>query len=100
MSATAGFDIAKEFHWLTVIDDHARLLAGHRVDNDSAAIIRALRELHAVEAEHGPVTVGLDVVGGISGLLTALARRRVNVLYAILRDRQPYQARPPLHLVT
>jgi transposase len=24
----------------------------------------------------------------------ALARRRVNVLYAILRDRQPYQARP------
>ncbi|MCZ0999617.1 transposase [Streptomyces mirabilis] len=31
--------------------------------------------------------------------LIALARRRVNVLYAILRDRQPYQARPPLHLV-
>lgn len=26
--------------------------------------------------------------------LIALARRRINVLYAILRDRQPYQARP------
>ncbi|MFG2789108.1 transposase [Streptomyces sp. NPDC048419] len=31
--------------------------------------------------------------------LIALARRKVNVLYAILRDRQPYQARPPLRLV-
>jgi transposase len=27
--------------------------------------------------------------------LIALARRRINVLYAMLRDRQPYQARPP-----
>lgn len=31
--------------------------------------------------------------------LIALARRKVNVLYAMLRDRQPFQARPPLHLV-
>lgn len=27
--------------------------------------------------------------------LIALARRRINVLYAMLRDRQPYQPRPP-----
>ena len=40
MSATAGFDIAKEFHWLTVIDDRTRPLLSHRVDNDSAAIAR------------------------------------------------------------
>gem|GEM_PF-2634237 len=31
--------------------------------------------------------------------LIALARRKVNVLYAMLRDRQPFQAPPPLHLV-
>ncbi|MGW1805450.1 transposase, partial [Streptomyces sp. NPDC002078] len=31
--------------------------------------------------------------------LIALARRRVNVLYAILRDRRPYQDRPQLSLV-
>jgi len=31
--------------------------------------------------------------------LIALARRRVNVLYAILRDRRPYQDRPQLRLV-
>jgi transposase len=72
MSVTAGFDIAKEFHWLTVIDDRARLLLTHRVDNDSAAIAEALGELHVIEAEHGPVTVGLDVIGGICGLLTAM----------------------------
>ncbi|UYB43896.1 IS110 family transposase [Streptomyces sp. Je 1-4] len=72
MSAHAGFDIAKEFHWLTVIDDRARLLLHHRVDNDSAAITEAIEEFNAVEAEHGPVTVGLDVLGGISGLLAAM----------------------------
>ncbi|PIM71335.1 hypothetical protein CTU88_14645 [Streptomyces sp. JV178] len=31
--------------------------------------------------------------------LIALARRKINVLYALLRDRQPFQARPPLRLV-
>lgn len=31
--------------------------------------------------------------------LVALARRKINVLYAILRDRRPYEARPPLRLV-
>ena len=72
MSATAGFDIAKEFHWLAVVDDRARLLLSHRVDNGSAAIAQAVAELHALEAEHGPLSIGLDVVGGISGLLTAM----------------------------
>jgi len=72
MTATAGFDIAKEIHWLTVIDDRARLLLHHQVDNDSHAITQALGELHAIEAEHGTLTIGLDVIGGISGLLTAM----------------------------
>ncbi|MFJ2349624.1 transposase [Streptomyces antimycoticus] len=31
--------------------------------------------------------------------LIALARRRVNVLYPIVRDRQPYRTSPPLRLV-
>ncbi|MFD7439192.1 IS110 family transposase, partial [Streptomyces sp. NPDC059861] len=31
--------------------------------------------------------------------LIALARRRVNVLYAILRDRRPFENRPQLRLV-
>ncbi|MFE2583442.1 hypothetical protein [Streptomyces sp. NPDC059378] len=51
MSANAGFDVAKEFHWLAVTDDHGRLLLNHRVDNDPGAVTRAIDELHAVEAE-------------------------------------------------
>ena len=29
----------------------------------------------------------------------ALARRRVNVLWAMLRDHQPYQEQPPKHVL-
>lgn len=72
MTANAGFDIAKEFHWLAVTDDRGRQLLSHRVDNDPAAIDEAIGELHTVEAEHGPVTVGLDILGGIAALLTAM----------------------------
>jgi hypothetical protein len=72
VSANAGFDIAKEFHWLAVTDQQGRLLVGHRVDNDPGAIGAAVAELHAIAAEHGPVTVGLDILGGIAGLLTAM----------------------------
>lgn len=72
MSVYAGFDIAKEFHWLAVADDRSRLLLSHRVDNDPQAIDAAVAELLAVQAEHGPVVVGLDILGGIAGLLTAI----------------------------
>ncbi len=72
MAATAGFDIAKEFHWLAVVDDRGRLLASHRVDNDPEAIGAALAQLRAVADEHGGLTVGLDILGGIAALLTAM----------------------------
>ncbi|MEU6285850.1 IS110 family transposase [Streptomyces sp. NPDC047028] len=72
MTANAGFDIAKEFHWLAVTDDRGRPLLGHRVDNTPDAITDAVTELLAVQEEHGQVTVGLDIIGGIAGLLTAM----------------------------
>ncbi|WP_432021475.1 IS110 family transposase [Streptomyces sp. 1222.5] len=72
MSTNAGFDIAKEFHWLVVTDDHGRQLAGHRVDNDPDAIGQAIAELSAVQAEHGELTVGLDLMGSVAALLTAM----------------------------
>lgn len=72
MTANAGFDIAKDFHWLAVTDDRSRLLFSHRVDNDPDAITAAIDELHTVEAEHGQVTIGLDILGGIAALLTAM----------------------------
>jgi transposase len=72
MTANAGFDIAKEFHWLTVIDDRGRVLLDHRVDNEPVALSEALGELRTVQAEQGLVRVGLDILGGIAGLLTAM----------------------------
>ncbi|MFC5218935.1 IS110 family transposase [Streptomyces coerulescens] len=72
MTAQAGFDIAKDFHWLAVTDDRGRLLCSHRVDNDPEAVIGAIAELRAIEAEHGSVTVGVDILGGIAALLVAM----------------------------
>ncbi|MGA5711300.1 IS110 family transposase [Streptomyces cellulosae] len=72
MTAQAGFDIAKDFHWLAVTDDRGRLLFSHKVDNTPDAITEAVTELLAVQAEHGQIAVGLDIIGGIAGLLTAM----------------------------
>ncbi|MFJ9821697.1 IS110 family transposase [Streptomyces sp. NPDC101151] len=72
MTAQAGFDIAKDFHWLAVTDDRGRQLVSHRVDNTPDAIEEAVAELLAVQDEHGQVTVGLDILGGIACLLTAI----------------------------
>ncbi|MEU5840199.1 IS110 family transposase [Streptomyces diacarni] len=72
MTAQAGFDIAKNFHWLAVTDDRGHLLSNHRVDNTPEAITEAVAELLAVRDEYGQVTVGLDILGGIAGLLTAM----------------------------
>lgn len=72
MTSTAGYDIAKEFHWLAILDERGRLLLSHRVDNGPEAIEHSIAELHAVEAEHGPIRIGLDILGGIAGLLAAM----------------------------
>ena len=56
--------------WLT--NDHGRPLLDHRVDNTPQAITAAIDELRAVEAEHGTVTVGVDILGGIAALLVAM----------------------------
>jgi transposase len=72
VTANAGFDVAKDFHWLAVTDDRGHPLLSHRVDNDPAIIEESIGELLAVQAEHGTVTVGLDILGGIAALLTAM----------------------------
>ncbi|GAA1017648.1 IS110 family transposase [Streptomyces thermogriseus] len=72
LSANAGFDIAKDFHWLAVTDDRGRQLCSRRVDNDPDAIERAISDLIAVQAEHGQLTIGLDLLGGVAALLTAM----------------------------
>lgn len=67
-----GVDVAKDFHWVRAVERaDAEVLLDRRVDNDPASLARLVDELEALR-ERGPVTVGIDVVGGIAGLLTAM----------------------------
>jgi Transposase and inactivated derivatives len=72
VSVNAGFDIAKDFHWLAVTDDRGRQLADRRVDNNPDAIDEAITDLTALEAEQGELTIGLDLMGSVATLLTAM----------------------------
>ncbi|GAA5119857.1 MULTISPECIES: IS110 family transposase [Pseudonocardiaceae] len=73
MTLVAGIDIAKEFHWAAiVVAETGRELVSRRVDNAPDAIGEFIAELAQAAAEHGPATVGIDVLGGIAGLVTAM----------------------------
>lgn len=68
-----GIDVAKEFHWATAIDGQTgEVFLSRRVGNEPASIEALLDELFRLEGEHGAATVGIDVVGGIASLLTAM----------------------------
>jgi hypothetical protein len=67
-----GIDVAKEFHWVRAVDrGDSRVLLDRRVDNDPPALAQLVGDLQALR-EHGPLSVGIDVVGGIASLLTAM----------------------------
>lgn len=73
MGAAVGIDVAKEFHWVRAIgSERSELLIDRRVDNEPAALAALVFELEALRAEHGELRVGIDVVGGIASLLTAM----------------------------
>jgi transposase len=66
-----GIDVAKDFHWVRALDRRDReVLIGRRVDNTPAALAEFVDELISLR-ERGPLTVGIDVVGGIASLLSA-----------------------------
>jgi transposase len=48
------------------------VLASHPVDNTPQAIAALISEISAAEASHGPARVGIDILGGIAGLLEAM----------------------------
>jgi transposase len=67
-----GIDVAKDFHWVRAVDRReSRELIDRRVENDPASLAQLVDDLQALR-ERGEVTVGVDVVGGIAGLLTAM----------------------------
>jgi transposase len=68
-----GIDVAKQLHWACVIDTATgKQLRSHKVENTPEAIDALIGHITALTLEHGPATVGIDVLGGIAGLLTAM----------------------------
>lgn len=73
MAVAAGIDIAKETHWACLkVAETGQLLASHKVDNTPADIADLADEIGVAAAEHGAVTVGIDVLGGIAALTEAM----------------------------
>jgi transposase len=73
MGVAVGIDIAKEFHWATATDrTSGEQLFSRRVENDPVVIAELIGGLEDLGEQHGPVTVGIDVIGGIAGLLVAM----------------------------
>jgi len=76
VAVAVGVDVAKEFHWAEIkVAGTGRVLASHRVDNTPQAISDLITEIGAAEAEHGPASVGIDILGGIATLLEAMLAR-------------------------
>jgi transposase len=73
MGVAVGIDIAKEFHWARAIETtSSEVLLDGRVDNQPDELAALIDELKRLADTHGELTVGIDVVGGIAGLLTAM----------------------------
>jgi Transposase len=74
---SVGIDVAKEFHWVSVtVPDpttgRAVEVVSRRVGNDPDDIAAVIEQVQSTAAEHGPVTVGLDVLGGIARLVEVM----------------------------
>jgi transposase len=72
VSVAVGFDVAKETHWVEIKTGSGTVLASRPVDNTPGAIAEVIEQIRGAEAEHGPVRVGLDLLGGIASLLEAM----------------------------
>lgn len=72
MRVAVGIDIAKEFHWVCAIDsESSKVLLNCRVDNDPTSIESLIDQLQLID-EHDELRVGVDLIGGIAELLTAM----------------------------
>jgi transposase len=69
MRISVGIDIAKEAHWVTAVDADGVVRIDRKLANTPAAIASLIDELMQLG---GTVRIGLDVVGGIAGLVEAM----------------------------
>ncbi|HTF52680.1 MAG TPA: IS110 family transposase [Pseudonocardia sp.] len=71
MAVAVGIDLAKHVHWVVARTSDGTTLIDRKLDNTPGAIAELLEDLEAL-THHGPVTLGIDVLGGIAGLVTAM----------------------------
>lgn len=69
MRISVGIDIAKDIHWVTAIGSDGTIHIDRKVENTPTAIADLIDELRALG---GTVSIGLDVIGGIAGLIEAM----------------------------
>lgn len=73
MPVAVGVDVAKEIHWAEIKDmQTGKVLVSCRVDNHPDAIDVLIAQIRDAEWEHGPAVVGIDILGGVAGLLQAM----------------------------
>jgi transposase len=69
MQVSVGIDIAKDLHWVTAMDERAEILLDRKLPNTPEEIDRLIEELRGLGGQR---TVGIDVVGGIAALVSAM----------------------------
>ena len=69
MHISVGIDIAKEMHWVTAIDSEGVVCLDRKLENTPTVIADLIADLAQLGGE---VRIGLDVVGGIAGLVEAM----------------------------
>lgn len=73
MSLVVGIDVAKEFHWVEIkVRETGEVLASRKVGNTPPEIEALILQIRAAEQVHGPAQIGIDLLGGIAGLLQAM----------------------------
>jgi len=67
-----GIDVAKDFHWVQAVDRRdSEVLLSARVENAPPQLAALVEQLEGLR-DGARLTVGIDVVGGIASLLTAM----------------------------
>ena len=69
MPISVGIDIAKDVHWVTAVDAQGVIHLDRSLHNSPGPIAELIEQLRTLE---GPIHIGVDVIGGIAGLVEAM----------------------------
>jgi hypothetical protein len=85
-----GIDVDKGFHHACVVDETGGVVFSRKVANGQAAIEQLIARTNA---KAGEVVWAVDMTSGVACLL---ARRLVDVIWALMRDNRSFTGAPAL----